>query len=238
MDVGCLREEPMQQATLARSTPSAHAPREPPPSAAEPDRLAALARAYRRRLRPADAAEELALDELVSGLWRSHQLAALEIALLGRLARGEDPGALPRLETLVRYGNRLERTRRAAELELERLRRAPAELRTAAPAPAAPEPSPPAASEPAPVPAHATPERSAAPASAPRTAAAHATPEPRKAAASPAAGPPPWALPAAPAGRAALLGSGSILAMVAGLEAAGVPAPVLPPGTGTGAASA
>lgn len=234
----------MQQATLPRSIPSAHAPREPPPSAAEPDRLAALGRAYRRRLRPADAAEELALDELVSGLWRSHQLAALEIALLGRLARGQDPGALPRLETLVRYGNRLERARRAAELELERLRRAPAVARTAEPAAspgrsehAAPEPSPPAASEPAPVPAHATPERSAAPASAPRTAAAHATPEPRKAAASPAAGRPPWALPAAPSGRAELLGSSSIPALVAGLEAAGVPSPVLPPGTGTRAAS-
>lgn len=227
----------MQQAALASTASSAHAAPEPPP-AGEHDRFASLRRAYRRRWRPVDTAEELALDELVSGLWRSHQLAALEIALLGRLARGEDPGALPRLETLVRYGNRLERARRTAELELERLRGAPDAVRAAERSPgsrarsehAAPEPGPAAArsagrgrSE------HAAPEPAAEGASSGAVAVGHTAPEPSGpvAAASDRAAPP-FALPAAPAGRAELLRSASILALVAGLEAAGVVAPVLP----------
>lgn len=224
----------MQQAALASTASSAHAAPEPSP-AGEHDRFASLRRAYRRRWRPVDAAEELALDELVTSLWRSHQLAALEIALLGRLARGQDPGALPRLETLVRYGNRLERARRAAELELERLRRAPAAVRTAEPAAspprsehAAPEPPPPFAADPAPATlARATsePRRSVAEDPAPERTV-HAAPEHREPTGSTGGAAPPWALPAAPAGRAELLRSASILALVVGLEAAGVPAPV------------
>jgi hypothetical protein len=241
----------MPQACLADPAPSRPEGPEPAPPPAARDGLAALARAYRRRRRPADAAEELALDELVACLWRGHQLAALEIDLLGRLARGEDPGPLPRLETLVRYGNRLERARRSAALELDRLRGEPAPRAQlpehAAPEPAAPEPPTGQAPATAVRSAHAAPEPPAgrpagaaarfghvAPEPAARSpgaavGSAHAAPEPGGLVRAPAAAPaPPWAAPAAPAGRAALLGSASTLALVAGLEAAGVPPPDLP----------
>jgi hypothetical protein len=223
---------------------------EAPEPAPLPD-LAALRAAWRARRPAADPAEEHALEALVSAVWRSQRLAALELRLLEALLAGEASGPLPSLTTLVRYGDRLERARRAAELELERLRREPRPA-PATNAPAAPEPAvPDSRGEACREAEHTAPEPPVelAPAAADR-AEAKAPEPPRGAVATkgggsqrgapephgPAADPPTTALsgagPLASATSALRVAgrlSTSSVGLLVGLDAAGAPLPVLPP---------
>jgi len=236
----------MPHVSTAHRAPARAAAPEPPPL---PD-LAALRAAWRARRPPADPAEDHALEALASTVWRSHLLAALELRLLEALLAGEAGGPLPSLAMLVRYGNRLERLRRAAELELERLRREPRPAPTSAPAtpePAVPDPRGEAsgeaehgAPEPPVEPAPAAADRAEAKApEPPRGAVAtagggsrHAAPEPHGSATGPKAtgarGPGPLASATSALRVAARLSTSSV-GLVAGLDAAGVPLPVLPP---------
>jgi translation initiation factor IF-2 len=236
----------MPQACPAQPAATGAAAPDPAPL---PD-LAALRAAWRARRPPADPVEDHALEALVSTVWRSHRLAALELRLLEALLAGEAGGPLPSLATLVRYGNRLERVRRAAELELERLRREPRPAPTSAPAtpePAVPDPRGEAsgeaehgAPEPPVEPAPAAADRAEGEAPEPARAAAeatgggsrHAAPEPRGSAAGPRVtgpfGSAPLASPTSAVRAAGRLSTSSV-GLVAGLDAAGVPLPVLPP---------
>jgi hypothetical protein len=212
--------------------------------------LAALRAAWRARRPPADPAEDHALEALVSTVWRSHRLAALELRLLEALLAGEGSGCLPSLATLVRYGNRLERLRRAAELELERLRREPRPAPTTAPAtpePAVPDPREETSRESG----HEPPEAAPKAAEAGVDRAGTKAPEPPRGAVATAGGASPDAAPeargptaepkttaargpgplasATSALRVAARLSTSSVGLVAGLDAAGVPLPALPP---------
>jgi hypothetical protein len=84
--------------------------------------FAALRAAWIARLRPEGAVEEAAVDKIVAAIWREQRLVGVEDRLLSALARGEPVDGLPSLATVIRYRNRLERDRRLAEDELERLR--------------------------------------------------------------------------------------------------------------------
>jgi len=234
----------MPQACPAQPAATGAAAPEPPPL---PD-LAALRAAWRARRPPADPAEDHALEALVSTVWRSHRLAALELRLLEALLAGEAVGPLPSLATLVRYGNRLERVRRAAELELERLRREPRPApSTAAPEPAAPDPREETSRESG----HEPPEAAPKAAEAGVDRAGTKAPEPPRGAVATAGGASPDAAPeargptaepkttaargpgplasATSALRVAARLSTSSVGLVAGLDAAGVPLPDLPP---------
>lgn len=222
---------------MPQACPNPESPGQPVGSAAPapPDGLARLVAAYRRRLEPADEAEEAALAELARSLWRRSRLAELEMRLLDRLAESDDATLLPRLDTIVRYAARLARGRDAVEAELLRLRRERPRVEPAAPASSATAPSPRhAAPEP---PAAAAPQRPgpARPGGAiPRPgrpqgpaptarAAAHAPPETGSALPGPAA-------PVLAGGRAGLLARVSETALRAGLDPQALGPPALPDG--------
>lgn len=74
------------------------------------------------RLRPADAAEEHAVDAIVAQQWRAARLDALEERVLVALIEDRDLGKLPPLTTLLRCRARLQKERAQIEADLERLR--------------------------------------------------------------------------------------------------------------------
>lgn len=103
------------------------------------DRFAALAAAWRARLRPEDPAEAAAVDKIVAAVWRERRLDLVEDRVLQALGEGRVEDGLPSLSTLIRYRARLERDRRNAEADLAALRARPgAPERAAADAPPAP----------------------------------------------------------------------------------------------------
>ncbi|MCS6877529.1 MAG: hypothetical protein RMK73_12580 [Geminicoccaceae bacterium] len=77
----------------------------------------ALRAAWRARFAPADAAEEVALENLVAALWRRHLLDRVEERVLRALAEGKSAEGCPSLDSLARYAARL-----AKEIELARAR--------------------------------------------------------------------------------------------------------------------
>lgn len=112
----------------------------------DPARRPALERlraAWWARLRPADAAEEHAVDAIVAQHWRAARLDALEERVLVALIEDRDLGKLPPLSTLLRCRARLQKERAQIEAELERLRATRPEL--TAPAAAVEAPDAPAA---------------------------------------------------------------------------------------------
>lgn len=112
----------------------------------DPARRPALERlraAWWVRLRPADAAEEHAVDAIVAQHWRAARLDALEERVLVALIEDRDLGKLPPLSTLLRCRARLQKERAQIEAELERLRATRPEL--TAPAAAVEAPDAPAA---------------------------------------------------------------------------------------------
>jgi hypothetical protein len=97
----------------------------------DPARRPALERlraAWWVRLRPADAAEEHAVDAIVAQHWRAARLDALEERVLVALIEDRDLGKLPPLTTLLRCRARLQKERAQIEAELEQLRAARPEL--------------------------------------------------------------------------------------------------------------
>ncbi|BCX16416.1 MAG: hypothetical protein KatS3mg117_0098 [Geminicoccaceae bacterium] len=124
----------------------------------DPARRPALERlraAWWVRLRPADAAEEHAVDAIVAQQWRAARLDALEERVLVALIEDRDLGKLPPLTTLLRCRARLQKERAQIEAELERLRATRPEI-AAADAPAE-EPEAPASEESRPPETAATP---------------------------------------------------------------------------------
>jgi hypothetical protein len=90
--------------------------------AVEPARRPAFERlreAWRARLRPVDAAEELLIDAIVARAWRAGRLDALEERVMRALLdEGRPRETLPALGTLLRCRARLDKDR--AQLEAER----------------------------------------------------------------------------------------------------------------------
>lgn len=96
-------------------------------AAVSPAQRAALERlrqAWLARLRPADAAEQAAVEAIVAQRWRAGRLDAVEERVLAALVEGSPAPGLPSLATVLRARARLEKERRAVEAELEALRAA------------------------------------------------------------------------------------------------------------------
>ncbi len=106
--------------TDSSATSAAAAP--PPLDEAE---LATLRRGLVARYAPADSIEEHWIEELVFCAWRQKRLRRIEAAALTRLTAGDLEG--PSLETLRRYGARIERDWRRAMVELRDVADRPSE---------------------------------------------------------------------------------------------------------------
>ncbi len=93
--------------------------------AVEPARRSAFERlreAWRTRLRPVDAAEEMLIDAIVARAWRAGRLDALEERVLRALLDADRTReTLPPLGTLLRCRARLDKDRAQLEAEHEKL---------------------------------------------------------------------------------------------------------------------
>ncbi len=106
----------------------------------DPAEHAALLAGYLARHSPADAAERLWVEQLAFAAWRLRRLEAVEAEVVAAAvapvagAPAGSPDRLPSLATLCRYRARMDRDRREALAELDRLRAARPRLPANAPA--------------------------------------------------------------------------------------------------------